>query len=226
MTSKDIPAPTHLLAVCAHPDDESFGLGALISSFIASGTVVSVLCFTHGEASTLGGDLPLKELRESELRRAADVLGVEHVFLLDYPDDSLSRFALEELSAHVKQGGQASDALLVFDLGGVTGHPDHMRATDAAIQAATDLKVPVYAWAVDIGVAAALNAEFGTGFVGRDRSEIDMELRVDRTRQLQAIACHESQSQNNPVLRRRLELQRDIEYLRDLTHRSMFDSPD
>jgi LmbE family N-acetylglucosaminyl deacetylase len=36
------------LAVVAHPDDESFGLGAVLSAFIDSGTRVSVLCFTRG----------------------------------------------------------------------------------------------------------------------------------------------------------------------------------
>jgi LmbE family N-acetylglucosaminyl deacetylase len=41
------------LAVIAHPDDESFGLGAVLAAF-GAGTQVRVLCFTRGEASTLG----------------------------------------------------------------------------------------------------------------------------------------------------------------------------
>jgi LmbE family N-acetylglucosaminyl deacetylase len=53
-----------VLAVCAHPDDETFGLGALLAAFADRGAKVSVLCFTRGEASTLGpGEHELAELR-------------------------------------------------------------------------------------------------------------------------------------------------------------------
>jgi len=37
-----------VLAVVAHPDDESFGLGAVLASFAETGARVSVLCFTRG----------------------------------------------------------------------------------------------------------------------------------------------------------------------------------
>lgn len=40
------------LAVVAHPDDESFGLGAVLGYLVHNGAEVSVLCFTRGEAST------------------------------------------------------------------------------------------------------------------------------------------------------------------------------
>ena len=40
------------LAVIAHPDDESFGLGGVLARLAADGTRVRVLCFTRGEAST------------------------------------------------------------------------------------------------------------------------------------------------------------------------------
>ena len=50
-----LPAWSDVLAVVAHPDDESFGLGALLAAFVAAGVRVSVLCLTHGEASTLHG---------------------------------------------------------------------------------------------------------------------------------------------------------------------------
>lgn len=43
-----LPDWSSLLVVMAHPDDESFGLGAVISAFVAQGTRASVLCFTRG----------------------------------------------------------------------------------------------------------------------------------------------------------------------------------
>jgi hypothetical protein len=44
--------------VVAHPDDESFGLGAIISQMTATGAAVHILCYTHGEASTLNENSP------------------------------------------------------------------------------------------------------------------------------------------------------------------------
>ena len=55
--SQDLPAVASVLAVCAHLDDESFGLGAVLSAFADRGVRTSVLCLTHGEASTLGADV-------------------------------------------------------------------------------------------------------------------------------------------------------------------------
>jgi len=48
-----LPAWRSALAVVAHPDDETFGLGAVIDAMTSAGSAVHVLCFTRGEASTL-----------------------------------------------------------------------------------------------------------------------------------------------------------------------------
>ena len=48
-----LPAWRSVLAVVAHPGDESFGLGALLWQFAVVGTRIGMLCFTHGEASTV-----------------------------------------------------------------------------------------------------------------------------------------------------------------------------
>jgi hypothetical protein len=76
----------------------------------------------------------------------------------------------------------------------------------------------VLAWAVPDPVAATLNAEHGTDFRGRSAAEIDLTIAVDRGRQLRAIGCHLSQSTDNPVLRRRLQLTGPTEPLRWLRH--------
>ncbi|HQU25500.1 MAG TPA: PIG-L family deacetylase [Acidimicrobiales bacterium] len=210
-----LPAATSVLAVCAHPDDESFGLGAVLTRFAVSGARVSMLCFTQGEASTLGlTDRPLGEVRREELAEAAAVLGVARVELLDYPDGGLPKVPLERLARNVATAADevAADLLVVFDEGGITGHPDHVRATEAALEGAP--LTPVLAWSLPREVADALNAEFGAGFVGRGADGVDLRLNVDRGIQRLAIACHASQATDNPVLRRRLELQGDAETLR------------
>ncbi len=214
-----VPSATSVLAVCAHPDDESFGLGAVLTRFADAGATVSMLCFTHGEASTLGrSDRPLGEVRREELTAAAVVLGVSRVDLLDYPDGGLDEVPLERLATEVAAAAREVDAdlLVVFDEGGITGHPGHVRATEAALEGAP--LAPVIAWSLPREVADELNAEFSAGFVGRDARGVDLRLDVDRTVQRRAIACHASQANDNPVLRRRLELLGDAESLVWLRH--------
>ena len=209
-----VPKVAELLVVCAHPDDESFGLGGLLGAFVDQGTRVRVLCFTHGEASTLGAGVALGERRAAELEAAASALGIHGVTLHAYPDGCLAEVALEELVARIAEEAGDAELLLAFDVGGITGHPDHIRATEAALTFGTDHRLPVLGWALPEEVAAQLNAELGTGFVGRRPDELDLTVAVDRARQRTAMACHASQSTGNPVLWRRLELLGDTEHLR------------
>lgn len=208
-----------VLVVVAHPDDESFGLGAVLVRLVESGVEVSVLCLTRGEASTLHGQNgELGRVRAAEFDAAARVLGIGRTRLLDRRDGHLAQVRLSDLVTDVASMVSAVDPthLLVFDTGGVTGHPDHDRATEAALSAAATTDLPVLGWAVPVDVASALNAEFGASFLGRTAEEIDDVLSVERTRQWHAIACHASQSADNPVLLRRLALLGDREHLRVL----------
>ena len=135
---------------------------------------------------------------------------------LPTPTGRLAEVPIADLASHVVAAArrQRSDLLVVFDDTGVTGHPDHQQATRAALDAAAHLDVPVLAWTVRQPVAAALNTELGTDFRGRCAAEIDLTITVNRARQRRAIACHRSQSTDNPVLRRRLELTGPTEPLR------------
>lgn len=211
-----LPSWGSVLAVIAHPDDESFGIGAVLSAFTRAGKV-SVLCFTHGEASTVhgvGGDLRL--VREAELRAAAQALALDAVTLLAYPDGQLAATPAGVLSAHVITAAEqvAADGIVVFDPSGVTGHPDHRAATAAALAAAAQLGLPMLAWTLPAKVAATLNAELGTTFTGHSAAAIDLQVSVDRARQRTAIRHHPSQAVPSSALWRRLELLGDIECLR------------
>jgi LmbE family N-acetylglucosaminyl deacetylase len=212
-----LPAWTTVLAVVAHPDDESFGLGALLDAFTNAGASVEVLCLTHGEASTLhGAQGDLASLRGVELAAAADVLGVTRAMLKDHPDGDLSDVSAAILAAEVAAAADSCGAngLLVFDTAGVTGHPDHMAATAAGLLAAEVLNLPVLGWTLPEAVAGQLNQELGASFIGHREEEIDLQVTVDRTRQRMASHAHVSQALPSSVLWRRLELLGNTESLR------------
>jgi LmbE family N-acetylglucosaminyl deacetylase len=211
-----LPTWRRPLAVVAHPDDESFGLGAVLASFVAGGARPAVLCLTRGEASSLHA-VPgeLGEIRAAELAAAARILEVEAVELLDHPDGALARIGVGDLAAAVLAAARrwGSDGLIGFDVGGVTGHPDHVAATAAALRAAGGLGLGVLGWTLPAWVARRLGSELGAGFLGREAGDIDLVLTVDRARQLRAVRAHPSQAVPSSALWRRLELLGDREYL-------------
>lgn len=218
---RGLPAWSSVLAVSAHPDDESFGLGALITLMTQSGTSVHVLCFTHGEASTVnetGADL--RAAREDEFCRAGALLGVATADLLGYTDGRLSAVAVAELAGHVTSAiaRYLPDGLLVFDEAGITGHPDHRAATAVARAAAARAGLPVLAWTLPETVACQLREETGQSFAGQPLDRIDLCVRVDRATQRRAVLAHASQISPGAVLWRRLDLLGDHEYLRWLRH--------
>lgn len=212
-----LPAASRVLAVCAHPDDESFGLGGVLGTYADQGAQVAVVCLTRGEASTLGAaEHDLVTARAGEFADASDELGVGHSLLADHPDGALDRESLSQLTDEVGRAvaQHQPDVVVAFHPAGVTGHPDHQQATRAALRAAASRAVPLLAWYVPPDVATALNREFGSAFVTTPPEPGDLTVAVDRRRQRRAIACHRSQHGSLRLVERRLDLTGPVEHLR------------
>jgi LmbE family N-acetylglucosaminyl deacetylase len=141
------------MAVLAHPDDESLGLGGTLAKAAAQGIDVFLLTATRGDAGRYRGHRPgdpqhpgpsaLAGIREAELRAAAAVLGVRDVSLLDYRDGHLAhvepRRAVADIVTHLRR--VRPDVVVTFGPDGAYGHPDHIaisQLTTAALIAAAD----------------------------------------------------------------------------------------
>src|SRR3972149_6955851 len=80
-----------LLVICAHPDDAEIGMGGLIAMNVAAGNRVGILYLTSGERGSPGMDVAnLKETREEEAKRAAEILGSEIIDFWRLPDGGLT----------------------------------------------------------------------------------------------------------------------------------------
>lgn len=227
---RTLPRWASVLAVVAHPDDESFGLGAVVDAFVTGGSRVSVLCLTEGETSTLGAGINLARMRREELAAASRELGVAGTAMHHHPDGDLRSVCRHVLAGEVvdEVGTVHADGLLVFDDTGVTGHPDHRIATSAALLAAEILDLPVLAWTIPASVAEQLNEELagsGARFSGRAPEEIDLEIAVDRAHQVAASQEHRTQAVPSSPLWRRLELLGGSEHLRWLRRRAATEQP-
>ncbi len=143
-----------LLALFAHPDDETFSAAGVMAAAVERGVPVTVISATRGEAgesSIAGLDDPerLGVVRERELREAMRQIGVSDVRLLGYRDSGMpgSAFA-EDPRAFVRVPVETAAARLVphvrsvrpqviltFGPEGLYGHPDHLHMHHVALRA-------------------------------------------------------------------------------------------
>lgn len=143
-----------LLAIFAHPDDESFGPGGTLALYAKQGVEVSLICATRGEVGNIpqslqGSARSLGELRETELRCAAKQLGLTRVEFLDYRDSgmpgsednhhsrALAAAPLDEVVTKINEHILRIDpqVVITFDSFGGYGHPDHLAIHRATVQA-------------------------------------------------------------------------------------------
>ena len=142
-----MPEPLRLMAVLAHPDDESLGFGGTLARYAAEGVETTLVTATRGERGRHGvGELhpgldALGAIRETELRAAARELGLREVHLLGYRDQELDRAdpreATGRIAAHLRRA--RPHVVITFGPEGAYGHPDHIaicQFTTAAVLAA------------------------------------------------------------------------------------------
>jgi len=139
------PMERRLLAILAHPDDESMGVGGTLARYAAEGVATHLVTATRGEAGRyFDADRPrpadeeVGRVREAELRAAADVLGIRSVRVLGHPDGGLdgvpADVILPELVREIRR--VRPQVVLTFDAYGAYGHPDHIAISQAATAAA------------------------------------------------------------------------------------------
>lgn len=158
-----MPEPK-LLAIFAHPDDEAFGTGGSLSRYAASGMQVALICATRGEVGEISDPSfatpeTLGEVRESELRCAAETMGISELIFLNYRDSGMvgtpenedPRAFINAPASEVVQSLVIAirriqpDVVVTFEPNGGYGHPDHIaihKHTVTAFKAAADPEYP------------------------------------------------------------------------------------
>ena len=137
------PRPLKLMAVLAHPDDESLGIGGTLAKYAGEGVETYLVTATRGERGRFGesGERPSPDVvghvREAELREAARVLGVREVRFLDYYDGNLDQVNVIEAVARIADHLRRVKPHVVITFGpeGAYGHPDHIAISQLATAA-------------------------------------------------------------------------------------------
>ena len=155
-----------LLAVHAHPDDESSKGAAMMARYVDAGARVLVATCTGGERGELLNpqlDLAgraIADIRQDEMAQAAQILGIEHLWLgfedSGFPDPedpqplppgSFAAVDLEKATAPLVDVVREfrPHVMVAYDEMGGYPHPDHIRAHEiavAAFEAAADPEYP------------------------------------------------------------------------------------
>jgi mycothiol S-conjugate amidase len=147
-----------LMAVHAHPDDESSKGAATMARYVAEGHEVMVVTCTGGEAGSVlnpAMDRPevlenMAAIRREEMARAAEILGVQHRWL-GFVDSGLPEgdplpplpegcFALTPLEESVPPLVKVirefrPHVIVTYDENGGYPHPDHIRCHEVSVAA-------------------------------------------------------------------------------------------
>nr|WP_093257828.1 mycothiol conjugate amidase Mca [Thermostaphylospora chromogena] len=150
-------APLRLMAVHAHPDDESSKGAATMARYVAEGVDVLVCTLTGGERGSILNpkmDRPeiradISRVRREEMARAREILGVQQRFLgfidsglPESEDEPLPEgcFALQPLEVAARPLVAAvrefrPHVILTYDDDGGYPHPDHIMTNRVSVEA-------------------------------------------------------------------------------------------
>jgi len=184
-----------LLAVFAHPDDESYGVAGLLTRLGAAPDArAALLCLTRGEASSMGparglSTVEVGALRTKRLQRVAEITQLDALHVGDLPDGRVAREPLRQVADQV---GRVLDAfaphvVVTHCARGVNGHPDHV-ATHWAVRRALEerpgIRLAMVAYRREACDAIRPRLLFAT-----PDDEIDVTLHLDERERLAKEAC-------------------------------------
>jgi LmbE family N-acetylglucosaminyl deacetylase len=120
-----------ILGVWAHPDDETYLSAALMARGVRDGRRVTCVTATRGEEGSWDEErwptATMGKVRDAELMRSLEILGVTDHRWLDYYDGTCAEVDQEEATAKVEAILREvdPDTVLSFGPDGMTDHPDH-----------------------------------------------------------------------------------------------------
>jgi LmbE family N-acetylglucosaminyl deacetylase len=147
-----------LMAILAHPDDESLGFGGILAKYAAENIETFLVTATLGERGWNDAEREhpgfeaLGMLREAELRAAARVLGIRSVDLLGYLDGELDQArpaeVLAQIVIHLRR--VQPQVVVTFGPDGCYGHPDHIAISQFTTAAIIEAANPNSQYAQDL----------------------------------------------------------------------------
>jgi len=188
-----------MLAVFAHPDDESFRIGGTLAKYAHQDVQVVLLCVTRGEAGIPGvKSEEARNIRTREARKAAEQLGIE-VYFLDYPDGELAHTNLQSLLEMVACWIDLlqRQVILTFGPDGVSGNPNHVAISNIVTQAFDQTYKKGMLLYIHPSEATVLGCGISSAGIEDRQPLVEVDISDFKLEKIRAIQCHASQ---NPIL--------------------------
>lgn len=137
-----------ILGVWAHPDDETYLTAGLMAQAVRAGSRVVCVTATRGEEGSFDEErwptATMGKVREAELMRCLEILGVKEHTWLDYYDGTCADVDPEEGVAKVRaiMEDVRPDTVFSFGPDGMTDHADHKAVSAWATEAFRDTAKP------------------------------------------------------------------------------------
>lgn len=121
-----------ILVICAHPDDETLGLGGTLKNHSDKGDEINIMFFADGQ---FGRDSSKKgiERRQNQGRAAGKILGIKEMHFLNYKDQYLETISLVDLSTKMESVINKIKPNIVYTHFWGDVNQDHRRLFDATI---------------------------------------------------------------------------------------------
>jgi LmbE family N-acetylglucosaminyl deacetylase len=209
-----------VLAVFAHPDDESLACGGTLARLADGGVRVVLLCASRGERGSVSDpalvpDGDVGAVRTRELHEAARILGIRDVLVMNHPDGDLRWDDVPELHAEIVNALRhyRPDAVVTFDADGLYWHFDHVGVHERTFTAVRSLGAdapPLYYVTMlkgnMRGIVTAARAKGGAPIessfwgiapdafgAGAKPPTLSVDVRRWVPRKLAALRCHQTQ---------------------------------
>jgi len=192
--------PRRMLVILAHPDDESFAVGGTLAKYAHQDVQVILLCATRGEAG-IQGVKPEEagDIRERELRQAAEHLGIE-VYFLGYQDGGLANtppeMLLETIACWIDL--VQPQVILTFGPEGISGHPDHVTISRIVTQAYDQFYKKGMLLYIRPSEATALGCGVTFSNTGDGQPLVEIDISDYKLEKVRAIQSHASQNPGLP----------------------------
>lgn len=180
----------NVLVIAAHPDDELLGVGGTIALHSGAGDRVTCVVAATGNLKHDGDGA---KGVHAQAQRAASVLGVHQLKLLDFPDQGLDRFSLVDIISPLEQIVKAVRPDVVYLQYGYDINRDHQILFQAALVATRPMEQFIQAiFAFD--TVSSTEWAYPRSFVPDTWVDISATLE----RKIEAMACYETELRDWP----------------------------
>lgn len=178
-----------VLCVCAHPDDETLGIGGTLARHSAEGDTVMVACLSNGVGSRGNNDETVIARRKMFIA-ALNLLGIDRYAIGEYPDNKFDTLPLLKICKLVEDIIRSFEPSIIYTHHRGDLNVDH-RVTHKAVNVACRPK-PGQSVRQLLYFEVPCSTAWGTGFEPNHWSEINIVVK------LEAVRCYPTEIMEPP----------------------------